>query len=64
MASRFKQPFVQNELYKLLANNASEAVRVAEALPLFLGDKSDQNVLSQLKVDEIFNFPFFCKLLY
>ncbi|CAG8689893.1 17249_t:CDS:10, partial [Rhizophagus irregularis] len=49
MAFRFKQPFVQNELHKLLANNASEAVRVAEALPLLLGDKLNQNVLSQLK---------------
>jgi len=53
MASRFKQLFVQNELHKLLTNNASEAVRVAEALPLLLGDKLNQNVSSQLKVDEI-----------
>ncbi|GES90544.1 phosphatidylinositol 4-kinase [Rhizophagus clarus] len=49
MAFRFKQPFVQNELHKLLASNASDAVRVAEALPLLLGDKLNQNVLSQLK---------------
>lgn len=59
MAFRFKQPFVQNELHKLLANNASEGVRVAEALPLLLGDKLNQNVLSQLKVDKIYISFFF-----
>ncbi|CAI2164532.1 12975_t:CDS:10 [Funneliformis geosporum] len=49
MSSRFKNTFVQNELNRVLANNANEAVRVAEALPLLLGDKLNQNVLSQLK---------------
>ncbi|CAG8451375.1 73_t:CDS:10 [Funneliformis mosseae] len=49
MSSRFKNSFVQNELHRVLANNANEAVWVAEALPLLLGDKLNQNVLSQLK---------------
>jgi hypothetical protein len=58
MASRFKQPSVQNELHKLLASNVSEAVRVAEALPLLLGDKLNQNVSSRFKVNEIFIYTF------
>ncbi|CAG8502818.1 1116_t:CDS:10, partial [Ambispora leptoticha] len=49
LPARFQQPVVQNELHALIANNTAEAVGVAEALPLLLGEKLAQNITSQLK---------------
>ncbi|CAG8654572.1 6223_t:CDS:2, partial [Racocetra fulgida] len=54
LATRFKQPNVQNEVHKILYNNSADAIRVADALPLLLGDKLNPNITSQLKakIDE------------
>ncbi|CAG8523919.1 21705_t:CDS:10, partial [Racocetra persica] len=49
LATRFKQPNVQNEVHKILYNNSADAIRVADALPLLLGDKLNPNITSQLK---------------
>ncbi|CAG8512007.1 16686_t:CDS:10 [Gigaspora margarita] len=49
LAARFKQLNVQNEVHKILCNNSADAVRVADALPLLLGDKLNPNLTSQFK---------------
>ncbi|CAG8562625.1 3182_t:CDS:10, partial [Scutellospora calospora] len=49
LAARFKQLNVQNEVHKILCNNSVDAIQVADALPLLLGDKLNHNITSQLK---------------
>ncbi|CAG8472314.1 2360_t:CDS:10 [Dentiscutata erythropus] len=49
LATRFKLTNVQNEVHKILCNNSADAVRVADALPLLLGDKLNPNLTSQFK---------------